>query len=218
MKFSSIILAVFGASSIVSALPAPVAAPQTGVETFEKRDIIAREAVPALQERTVTVDVVADVQVCIDAVVEINDKYNAKKSYKKADLQAWSVEVVAQIKLLIAVITAYPAGCTYPSIDVCVDIFVKLFTTIFVQLKLFLNLGGLIATLLLTVDLLLSILLGLVADLLNILVSLLVLIEAKIVVGISAKICVALYALVDIQLYVEAFVQLCVKAGLAISL
>jgi len=216
MKFSSIIFAVFGLSSFVSALPAPAAAPQSGLEVLEKRDIIAREAVPDLIERDITVDLVADVQVCIDAVVAINKKYSGGK-YTSGTCQAWAVEVVAQIKVLISVIAAYPAGCTYPSIDVCVSIFVKLLVTIFVQLKLFVEVGGLIGTLLLTVDLLLTLLLGLVGDLLNICVSLCVLIEAKIQVGICAKIISGCGGLID-ALYLSAFVKLLVKAGLVIKL
>jgi len=212
MLFSSIIYAAFGLTTLVSALPA--AAP------VARSDIVARdtlpETLPELAPRTVSVDVQADVQVCIDAVVAINTKY-AKQKYSSSVFSQWQIEVIAQIKLLINVISAYPSGCSYPSIDICVNVFVKLFVAIFVQLKLFINLQGLLVTLLLTVDVLLSVLLGSCGDLLNILVSLYVLIEAKIYVGITAKITVALKALVDV-LYLQAFVKLCVKAGLNISL
>jgi len=209
MKFSSVLAAVFGLSAFAAALPAPVAS-DSGFALAE------RAAVPAIAERTVAVNLVADVQVCINAVVAINKKYSAKKT-TMASVQAWSAEVVVQIKALIAVISAYPAGCTYPSIDICVNIFVQLFVAIFVQLKVFLGLLGLVASLLLTVDVLLQILLGVVGDLLNILVQLCLLIEVKIKVGITAQICVALKGLVDL-LYLQAFVELLVKAGLSISL
>jgi len=218
MKFNSIVYAIFGLSAIASALPAPVAAPVADLDVLEKRDMIVREAATDLTQRTVVVDLVADVQVCIDAIVEINTAYSKKKPYTRGTCQSWAAEVVAKIQILISVISAYPAGCSYPSIDICVSIFVKLFVTIFVQLKVFIDVvGGLIGTILLTVDLLLTVLLGLVGDLLNILVSLCLLIEVKIQVGICAKIISGCVGLVNI-LYLQAFIQLCLKAGLAISL
>jgi len=215
MKFTSILVAAFGLSTFAAALPAPVAS-DSGLEILKERDLVERAAVPEIAERAVAVNVVADVQVCIDAVVAINKKYNGKK-VTTAVVKAWSAEVVVQIQLLIDVISKYPSGLVVANIDVCVNIFIQLFVAIFVQLKLFVSLSGLLGALLLTVDLLLTLLLSVVADLLNILVKLCLLIEVKIKVGICAQIFVGLKGLVDI-LYLQAFVKLLVKAGLNISL
>jgi len=78
MKFSSILFAAFSLSTFAAALPAPAAAPVDALNL--KADLIERDALPALQERAVFVDVKADVQVCIDAVVAINKKYAGKKA------------------------------------------------------------------------------------------------------------------------------------------
>ncbi|KAK6525246.1 hypothetical protein TWF694_005392 [Orbilia ellipsospora] len=216
MKFSNILAATFGLFTFAAALPAPAALGDTGLDVLEKRSLIERA--PAsfdLTERGATVDLVADVQVCIDAVVEINKKYTAKKSYTSGSCKAWAVEVIAKIQILIDVITAYPKDCTYPSIDVCVNIFVQLFVCIFVQLKVFLDVGGLIAGLLLTVDLLLAFLLGLVGDLLNIIVSLCLLIEVKIKVGICGLILSGCQGLLS-GLYINVLVKLLVQAGISL--
>lgn len=215
MKFSNILFAVFGLSTFVAALPAPVPAADTGLNLLEKRDLIEREPVASPNGGGVLVDLVADVQVCIDAVVVINKKYAPKKPYTRDVIKAWSLEIVAQIKVLIAVISAYPDGCTYPSIDVCVDIFVKLLVAIFVQLKVFIDLGGIITILLLTVDLLLGILLGLVGELLDIVITLLVLIEAKIKVGICGLIIKGCGGLIS-ALYIQVIIKLCLSAGIVL--
>lgn len=215
MKFSSILFAAFGLSTFTAALPAPVPAPDAGLTLSEKHNLIEREAATSLAERAVVVDLVADVQVCIDAVIVINKKYAGKKPYSSSTVKAWAVEIVAQIKLLIGVISAYPEDCEYPSIDLCIAIFVKLFVAIFVQLKVFIDVGGLIGAILLTVNLLLAILLGLVADLLNIIVSLCVLIEVKIKVGICAQIINGCGGLID-GLYLGVLIKLLVKAGISL--
>jgi len=217
MKFSSILYAAFGLSTFVAALPAPAPAPvsDTGLELVKKLDLVERDPVAALTERNGTPDLVADVQLCIDAVVAINKNYAGQKPYTSGLIKAWALEIVVKIKLLIAVISAYPEDCVYPAINICVSIFVKLFVAIFVQLKVFIDVGGLIGALLLTVDLLLAILLGLVADLLNICVSLCLLIEVKIKVGICAQIINACGGLID-GLYLGVLIKLCLKAGIAL--
>jgi len=214
MKFSSILFAAFSLSTFVAALPAPVPQADNGVGLLEKRDLIEREAA-ALEVRTGNPDLVADVQVCIDAIVVINNKYAGNKPYTSGVCRSWAAEIVVQIKLLIAVISAYPANCQYPSIDVCVNIFVKLLVCIFVQLKVFIDVGGLIGALLLTVDLLLAFLLGLVGELLNIIVSLCLLIEVKIKVGICAQIINSCGGLIS-GLYLSVLIKLLVKAGIAL--
>jgi len=215
MKFSNILFAVVGLSTFAAALPAPVPLADTGLELLEKRELIEREATASLTERNVPVDFCGDVQVCIDAIVIINGKYSAKKPYTRSLCKDWAVEIVAQIKLLIAVISSYPQDCTYPSIDLCVAIIVKLFTVIFVQLKVFIDVGGLIGILLLTVDLLLIFLTGLVGDLLNIIVSLCILLEAKIKVGICAQIISGCGGLID-GLYLGVLIKLLLKVGIIV--
>ncbi|KAF3921097.1 hypothetical protein AA313_de0208101 [Arthrobotrys entomopaga] len=215
MKFSNVLVAAFGLFTFAAAIPAPAPLASADLGLLEKRSLMEREPVSAdLTERN-TVDLVADVQVCIDAVVEINNKYNTKKSYTSGSCKAWAVEVIAKIQVLIDVITAYPKDCTFPSIDICVDIFVKLIVCIFAQLKLFCDVGGLIGTLLLTVDLLLAFLLGLVGDLLNIVVSLCVLIEAKIKVGICGLIFTGCQGLLS-GLYISVLIKLCAQVGIAL--
>ncbi|KAF3908053.1 hypothetical protein ABW21_db0203455 [Orbilia brochopaga] len=219
MKFSSIIYAVFGLSSLVSALPAPAPIAAPGLDVLEKRSLIEREPLPVPHNNGgsggQTVDIVADVQICIDAVVKINKKY-AGKRYTTSSCQSWAVEIVAQIKILISVISAYPAGCVFPAKDVCVAIFVKLFLAIFVQLKCFCDsIGGLLGLVLVTVDLLLACLIGLVDDLLDCIVSLCILIEAKIFVGIVGSI---LGGCGSLPTYCGVIVKLCIQAGLSVSL
>ncbi|KAK6332570.1 hypothetical protein TWF730_004230 [Orbilia blumenaviensis] len=215
MKFSNILLAAFGFSTFAAAFPAPVPAPDTSLNVFEKRELLERDPAGDLVERTGCANLIADVQVCIDAVVAINSKYTAKKTYTRGSCQSWAAEVVAKIKVLIAVITAYPSGCSYPPINDCVGIFVKLIVTIFVQLKVFIDLGGLLGILLLTVDLLLSLLLGLCGDLLHIVVTLLVLIEVKIKVGICALILKGCGGLLPV-IWVQVLIKLCLQVGISV--
>jgi len=215
MKFTSILFAAFGLSTFVAALPAP--APEAGLEISEKRWLAEREAVPALEERGQVCAIDIDVNACITAIVAINKKYSAVKPCTSDVIKSWSAAVVAEIKILIKAISACPAGCTFPDIDVCVKVFVNLLVCIFVQLKIFVGLAGLILTLLLTVDILLSILLGCAGDLLHILVQLFLLIEVKIKVGICELIIKGCLGLVD-YLYLSVLVKLCVAAGLSLHL
>jgi hypothetical protein len=217
MKFSNILFAVFGLSTFVAALPAPVPVADANLDLLEKRDLVAREPLGALEERTSSCsNLEVDVQACIDAVVAINKKYTSAGSYTKSSCQSWAAEVIVEVKALITVISSYPSGCSFPPINVCVDIFVKLLVCIFVQLKLFIDIsGGLLGIILLTVDLLLSILLGYCGDLLKIVVSLLVLIEAKIKVGICALIIKGCGGLI-VDIYIQVLVKLCLQVGLVL--
>ncbi|KAK6513412.1 hypothetical protein TWF281_005038 [Arthrobotrys megalospora] len=215
MKFGSILLATFGLSALVAALPAPVPVASTNLDLLEKRELLERDPASDLEKRGGCANLVADVQACIDAVVAINNKYAARKPYTRSTCQSWATEVVAKINVLIAVITAYPAGCTFPSINVCVGIFVKLFVAIFVQLKVFIDVGGLLGGILLTVELLLSLLLGVCGNLLHVIVSLCVLIEAKIKVGICGLIINNCGGLIS-GIYLQVLIQLLLQAGISL--
>ncbi|RVD81595.1 uncharacterized protein DFL_009452 [Arthrobotrys flagrans] len=216
MKFSNIILAVFGFSTIAAAIPAPIPATDK-TPLLKARELTKKDPAEPLTKRGTCANLVADVQVYIDAVTAINNKYAAQKPYTRTTSQNWAGEVAIKIKALIAVITAYPAGCAFPPVNDCVDVFVKLIVTIFVQLEVFVNFGGLLGVILLAVDLLLWLLLGLCGDLLNVVVALLVLIEVKIQVGICGLIVQSCGGLID-SLYLQALVQLLIQAGLPIAL
>jgi len=216
MKFSNILLAVFGLSTFVTALPAPVPVSGGNLDLLEKRELIEREPVGALEQRGTCPDIRVDVNVAIDAVHSLNKKYNGQGSYTKSSCRSWSLDVVAVIKILIGKIKAYPSGCSYPPVDVCVALFVKLLVAIFVQLKVFVDLGGLLGAILLLVDLVLQILLGFCGELLYIIIDLLVLISVKIKIDIALIIkgCVGLIA----DIYIKVLLKLLVNVGIFISL
>ncbi|KAK6535368.1 hypothetical protein TWF694_001829 [Orbilia ellipsospora] len=209
MRFFSVLYAFLSLTTLVSSLPAPSPASDLMV----KSDLVERQPDSLAPVERGVVDLVADVQVCIDACIAINQKYAARKSYTRSACQSWSTEIIAKIQILIETISAYPDNCTYPSIDVCVSIFIKLFVCIFVQLKAFIDLGGLIFGLLSTVEILLGCLLGLVGDLLNIIISLCLLIEVKIKVGICASIISGCGGLIG-SLYISVLVKLLANVGI----
>lgn len=218
MKFSNILCAVFGLSAFVAALPAPVPVADTNLDLLEKRELIEREPLGALEPRGGTCrDLVIEVKACIDGVKKANEKYNAQGVFNKDSCHNWSIEIVALLKLLVDVIISWPSGCPFPPIDVCVNIFVDLFVVIFVQLKVFVNLGGLLGILLLTVNLLLNLLLGVCGDLITVFVQLCLLIEAKIKVGICALIIKGCGGLLP-PIWINLIISLCARVGIVIIL
>ncbi|KAF3937989.1 hypothetical protein ABW19_dt0206385 [Dactylella cylindrospora] len=221
MKFSSILFAAFGVFSVVSALPAPVAEADMGVSLPEKRALVEREPVSDLEERSKhgkQVKLVEDVTVIIEAIVVINEKWSKKRRHNngKSCAKSWAAEVVAQIKILITIISGYPENCKYPSTKACVEIFVKLFITIFIQLKSFCEgSGGLLGGLVVNVNIIVSILISVVGDLCQHIITLCVLIEIKIKVGLCQKIVSGCGGLLS-TVYIKVFIQLLIKAGINI--
>ncbi|KAJ6256466.1 hypothetical protein Dda_8328 [Drechslerella dactyloides] len=217
MKFSSILFAVVGLCGLVSALPAPVplAAADASLQLLEKRDLIEREPAPVPNNGGGVVSLVADVQVCIDAVIAINAKYvNLPRT--SSNCKAWAAEIVVKIKILISVIKSYPENCVFPQIDVCVNIFIKLIVCIFVQLNLFCNgLGGLLASLLATVTGLLGLVCGLVPELIDCILDLCILIEARIKIGICGLILNGCGGLLS-GLWINVIIKLCLQVGIAL--
>ncbi|KAK6339258.1 hypothetical protein TWF718_008680 [Orbilia javanica] len=220
MKFSTILLTIFGFNALTAlAIPAPIpaAAPAAApAALLKKSESPQSNGIEPLTKRGDNyVDLVADVQVCIDAVVDINSKYAAQKPYTRTACQNWAGEVVIKIKALIEVISAYPSGCTFPPIDDCVNVFVQLVVTVFVQLQVFVDVGGLLGIILLTVDLLLSLLLGLCGDLLNVVISLCILIESRVQAGICGLIIQGCGGSLD-SVYIQVIVQVLVQAGISL--
>ncbi|KAK6514301.1 hypothetical protein TWF506_008697 [Arthrobotrys conoides] len=216
MKFTNIILVVFSfIITIATAIPAPIH--ETSINPLKNRELLKPTTQDSLIKRTSCPNLISDVQICIDAVVAINKKYSSQKPYTRNTCKSWAAEVVISLKALISVITAYPSGCTFPPINICVDIFVKLLVTIFIQLEVFISVGGLLGLIILTVEVLLSLLLGLCGDLLEVIVTLCVLIEAKIQVGICGLIIQGCSGLID-SLYLQVLVKLLIQAGISISL
>ncbi|KAF3182424.1 hypothetical protein TWF788_006328 [Orbilia oligospora] len=219
MKLINIILTLFSFITIAAAIPAPIPATSTNPHLLQPRELTKPNAQGSLAERGNSCpNLILDVQVCIDAIIAINNKYSARKPYTKTTCQNWAGEVIIKLKALITVITAYPSGCrsTLPPINVCAAIFVKLLVTIFVQLEVFVNVGGL-RIISLNIDLLLALLLGLCGDLLNVIVTLCVLIEAKIKVGICGLIIQGCGGLIR-SLYIQVLIKLLVQVGLSIRL
>ncbi|EGX50703.1 hypothetical protein AOL_s00075g129 [Orbilia oligospora ATCC 24927] len=220
MKLTNIILTLFSFITIAAAIPAPIPATSTNPHLLQPRELTKPEAQGSLTKRGNSCpNLILDVQVCIDAIIAINNKYSARKPYTKAACRSWAGEVIIKLKALITVITAYPSRCrsTFPPINVCASIFVKLLVTIFVQLEVFVNVGGLLGIVILNIDLLLALLLGLCGDMLNVIVTLCVLIEAKIKVGICGLIIQGCGGLVH-GLYLQVLIKLLVQVGLSINL
>jgi len=216
MQLINILFTLLGFGTFVASLPAPapVAQTDTGFGLLAERDLIEREPVALVAERTTkSPNFVSDVQGCIDSCKKINNKYNGKKKYTSSACKSWSGEIVVELKALITKISAYPKSYKYPSVDTCSSIVTNLLVVILSQLKVFCQLGGLINTLLIALNLVLTVLLGLVGDLLTTLVQLCVLLEAKIHVGICAKIIKGCGGSVD-SVYLNVCIQLLVKAGI----